>query len=72
MLKTYYNSVDGRVSDEQHKRIVAMEAALEIAKASVGATTSIARSDKTECDLKCVAQEISTLANAIQSYMDAK
>ena len=72
MHKTYFNSVDGRVSDEQHKRIVAMDAALEIAKASVGASTANGRSDKAEYDLKYVAQEISTLANAIQSYMDAK
>lgn len=71
MLNTYYNSVDGRVSDKQHKRIVAMQAALEIAKASAGATTAYVGNHKVENDLKLAAKEIATLADAIQSYMDA-
>lgn len=72
MLHGYYNSTDGRVSDENHKRILAMNAALEIAKASAAAQTACARSDKVENDLKFAAKEIATLASAIQSYMDAK
>ncbi|MDQ2127985.1 hypothetical protein R4I72_05920 [Leclercia adecarboxylata] len=72
MLQGYYNSTDGRVSDENHKRIVAMNAALEIAKASAAAQTACVRSDKVENDLKYAAQEIATLASAIQSFMDAK
>ncbi|MEP9191470.1 hypothetical protein ABKT21_04520 [Enterobacter asburiae] len=72
MLQSYYKSTDGRVSDEHHKRIVAMNAALEIAKASAAAQTACVRSDKVENDLKYAAQEISTLAAAIQSFMDAK
>lgn len=72
MLQGYYNSTDGRVSDENHKRILAMNAALEIAKASASASTALARGDKVECDLKSAAEEIATLASAIQSFMDAK
>lgn len=72
MLQGYYNSTDGRVSDEEHKKIVAMNTALEIAKASAAAATGSARTDKVENDLKYAAQEIATLANAIQSFMDSK
>lgn len=72
MLQGYYNSTDGRVSDENHKRILAMNAALEIAKASAAAQTACVRSDKVENDLKYAAQEIATLASAIQSFMDAR
>lgn len=71
MLQGYYNSTDGRVSDENHKRILAMNAALEIAKASAAAHTACVRSDKVENDLKYAAQEIATLASAIRLFMDA-
>ncbi|MDO2449610.1 hypothetical protein [Enterobacter vonholyi] len=72
MLQGYYNSTDGRVSDEYHKRILAMNAALEIAKASAAASTALPRGDKVECDLQNAAKEIANLATAIQSFMDAK
>lgn len=39
MLKDYYKSNDSRVSDDDHKRLVATEAALEIIKAAVSAPT---------------------------------
>lgn len=72
MLQGYFKSIDGRVSDEQHKRIIAMNAALEIAKASAAAQTACIRSDKVEKDLKYAAQEVATLAKVIQAYMDAE
>ncbi|WP_455871895.1 hypothetical protein [Serratia proteamaculans] len=72
MLQGYFKSTDSRVSDEQHKRIIAMNAALEIAKASAGAQSAYNRSDKVEYDLKYAAQEVATLAEAIQAYMDAE
>lgn len=72
MLQGYFKSTDGSVSDEQHKKIIAMNAALEVAKASAAAQTACARSDKVENDLKYAAQEVATLAEAIQAYMDAE
>lgn len=72
MLQGYYNSTDGRVSDENHKRILAMNAALELAKASASASIALARGDKVACDLTNAAKEIANLASAIQSFMDAK
>lgn len=71
MLETYYNSTDGRVSDENHKKIIAMKAALELAKASASASSANAGVHKVEFDLKYAAAEIATLAKAIRDYMDA-
>ena len=70
MLHTYFNSTDGRVSDEQHKRIIALTAALDFAKASASASTHLQRGDKVEGDLKYAAAEIGLLADAIQNYLD--
>lgn len=70
MLETYFNTVDSRVTNEQHKRIIAMQAALEFAKASATASTGLTRGDKVECDLQNAAKEIAGLAKAIQSYLD--
>ncbi|HEM7577665.1 hypothetical protein QP585_14560 [Serratia ureilytica] len=71
MLKGYFKSDDARVSDEQNKKIIAMSAALEIAKASAAAQTANSRTDKVENDLKYAAQEIETLAKAIRAFMDS-
>lgn len=35
MILGYLKSTDGRVSDEEHRRVVAVDAALEIIKASL-------------------------------------
>lgn len=72
MLHTYFHSTDSRVSDEQHKRIIALTAALDFAKASASATTGNQRSDKVEDDLKYATRDIGALADAIQNYLDAK
>ncbi|AUT97510.1 hypothetical protein MC47_020385 [Citrobacter freundii] len=70
MLQGYYNSTDGRVSDENHKRIVSMNAALEIAKASASASISHTGVSKVEWDLKNTAAEVANLAKAIRDFMD--
>jgi len=57
-------------TDEQHKRLVALQAALEIAKASASAPGANGRSDKVEEDLKYAAKEIHTLADSIRAYLD--
>jgi hypothetical protein len=57
-------------TDEQHKRLVALEAALEIAKASASAPGANGRTDKVEQDLKYSAKEIHNLANSIRAYLD--
>ncbi|WP_339026113.1 hypothetical protein [Leclercia pneumoniae] len=70
MLQGYYNSTDGRVSDEEHKRIVAINAALEIAKASAAASNSYVGLNKVEYDLKSASAEVANLAKAIRAFMD--
>lgn len=50
-------------------RVIAVQAALEIAKASVGSTGAGTQS-KVAADLKAVANEISALADAIQAAMN--
>lgn len=52
--------------DEEKNRLLAVQAALEIAKASVGSTGAGTQS-KVAADLKAVANEVSGLADAIQA-----
>lgn len=51
---------------EEKNRLLAVQAALEIAKASVGSTGAGTQS-KVAADLKAVANEVSGLADAIQA-----
>lgn len=68
MLENYYWS--GAVkTDDQKQRLIAVQAALEIAKASVSANTSDSNNSKTLWDLKHVAQEINGLADSIQAAL---
>ncbi|MCB5326164.1 hypothetical protein [Yersinia intermedia] len=53
---------------ENHDRLIAVRAALEIAKASVGSTGAGTQS-KVSADLKAVANELNTLADAIQEAL---
>ncbi|MFJ5459003.1 hypothetical protein ACIPT0_17210 [Pectobacterium sp. CHL-2024] len=53
------------------QRLLAVQAALEIAKASVG-SSDVAASCKTDVELKYVAQHVSGLADAIQEALKAK
>jgi len=56
---------------EEKNRWLAVQAALEIAKASVGSTGAGTQS-KVAADLKAVANEISFLADAIQAAIAKK
>lgn len=68
MLTNYYEN--GLISTtEQEKRLIAVQAALEIAKASVSANTADSNNSKTLWDMKHVAQEINALADSIQAAL---
>lgn len=66
MLDNYYGE---RSTDEQRKRLLAVAAALEIAKSSVSAGNGISGA-RTEYDLQSVAKEIAPLADAIQAALE--
>jgi len=69
MLANYYEN--GLVTTtEQEKRLIAVQAALEIAKASVSANTADSNNSKALWDLKHVAQEINELADSIQAALE--
>lgn len=67
MLEGYFTPSDGI---QKKQRLLAVQAALEIAKASAGSTSANARSDKVEDDLDYVAQKVYLLADAIQAALD--
>jgi hypothetical protein len=56
---------------DDRERLLAVQAALEIAKASVGSVGASSQS-KVAADLKAVANEISGLADAIQGAIAKK
>lgn len=69
MLENY--PVIARTAEAQTQRkVIAMAAALEIAKASAGSATAKTHSDKVAHDLNYASQNIEALANAIQRYID--
>ncbi len=70
MLEKYLLIGGMKTSDEQ-KRVAVVEAALEIAKASVG-NANAATYSRTDDDLKHVANEISNLADAIEKALQVK
>lgn len=55
---------------ETQKKVLAMAAALEIAKASAAASTHKTHSDKVADDLKYAAQHIEDLADTILNYIN--
>jgi hypothetical protein len=67
MINNYFNTLT--VSDDQQKRLAAVNAALEIAKASVGSSAGTDSISKTKYDLKNVAEGIEELADAIQAAL---
>lgn len=68
MLENYYKS--GAIkTDDETKRLIAVQAALEIAKASVSANTADSNNSKVLWDLKHVAQEVNALADSIQAAL---
>nr|WP_071986428.1 hypothetical protein [Yersinia aldovae] len=56
-------------TDAQKKRLLAVQAALEIAKASANAADANARTDKVEEDLKHASKGVAGLADAIQAAL---
>lgn len=67
MLDNYFGARD--VSAEQKQRLLAVQAALEIVKASVGASSQHPRSDRVEDSLKGAADKIEYLADEIQKAL---
>ncbi|WP_369605644.1 hypothetical protein [Serratia marcescens] len=67
MLHEYFWANEGR---EKQRRLLAVQAALEVAKASVGKSTSSVQPDQAKFDLKNVSEEIGALADAIQAALD--
>lgn len=71
MLDNYYFS-SGSQTTKEKKRLIAVQAALEIAKAAVSATTANERSDSVEDALKYTASQLGPLADAIQAALETK
>lgn len=69
MLDNYFGST-AMSTVEQRKRLLAVQAALEIAKASASTATSFSGTDKVKYDLTCVEAIVSDLADAIQYALD--
>lgn len=63
MLENYYKSTDSRISDAQHQRIIATNAALEILKAAVTAPTD---AKNIAYDLEQAIKFLPALTDAIQ------
>lgn len=74
MLEGYFDldGVSGPQVAENRKRLLAVQAALEIAKASVSANTADSNDAKAKWDLAHVAGGIEALADAIQASLEAK
>ncbi|MBK4770988.1 MAG: hypothetical protein FT726_15265 [Pantoea sp. Morm] len=72
MLEGYYD-LDGERGTNvatNRKRLLAMQAALEIAKASAGAAAGQANDSKLKFDLRHATEAIESLADAIQKALD--
>lgn len=63
MLNDYHQKSD------QDQRLLAVQAALEIAKASVGAPTGSTTAHKVKFDLEYVSEQIKGLADKIQTLL---
>ncbi|MGP2444017.1 hypothetical protein [Pantoea ananatis] len=70
MVNDYFSLPPAGMTQEQHKRTVAVSAALAVAKESVSASTS-ANGSKAAWDLQAVANEIANLADAIQDALES-
>ncbi|ADD76925.1 Hypothetical Protein PANA_1758 [Pantoea ananatis LMG 20103] len=70
MVNDYFSLPPAGMTQEQHKRTVAVAAALAVAKESVSASTS-ANGSKAAWDLQAVANEIANLADAIQDALES-
>ncbi|HAY4648628.1 hypothetical protein VC838_22110 [Citrobacter freundii] len=72
MLDGYFGLTDPGVSKEEHQRLLAVKAALEIAKASVSANTADSNDTKAKWDLAHITGGINDLADAIQDSLKVK
>lgn len=70
MLENYFK-LGAVKTDDETKRLIAVQAALEIAKASVGSSDA-ASACKTDVELKYVAEHLAVLADAIQEALKVK
>ncbi|MCS2148127.1 MULTISPECIES: hypothetical protein [Scandinavium] len=71
MLEGYFDldGTTGPDASENRKRLLAVQAALEISKASVSASTANS-GIRSQMDLRNVAQEVASLADAIQDALE--
>ncbi|OPJ90787.1 hypothetical protein B1H39_24345 [Serratia marcescens] len=72
MLNDYFkcDQMAGDAGVAQHKRLLAVQAALEIVKASVSAGGGEAGLRKTDCDLEYTIKHLSELVEAIQDVLE--
>lgn len=68
MLENYFGTAGVEKDDRQ--RLLAVQAALEIIKASAGASGANARTDKVEQDTEYAAKRVGPLADAIQAAIE--
>lgn len=69
MLEDYFSkNTPVGVTQEQKQRLLAVQAALELAKASVGGSDA-STGTRTDSELKYVAELVSPLADAIQNAL---
>ncbi|MFJ2973433.1 hypothetical protein ACIPDS_01975 [Kluyvera sp. NPDC087067] len=71
MLEGYFDldNVTDAEASENRKRLLAVQAALEISKASVSASTANS-GIRSQMDLRNVSQEVASLADAIQDALE--
>lgn len=71
MLEGYFDldGATGADAVENKKRLLAVQAALEIAKAAVSSSTANS-GIRSQMDLRNVSQEVATLADAIQDALE--
>ncbi|ANZ87038.1 TPA: hypothetical protein JD893_14005 [Citrobacter freundii] len=70
MLEGYFGLTDPGVSKEEHQRLLAVKAALEIAKASASSASGDSSGGTMYQDLDFAASKLSELADAIQDALD--
>ncbi|WHU82995.1 hypothetical protein A7P61_17125 [Pantoea agglomerans pv. betae] len=69
MLKEYFE-YEGYDKDARHRRLIAVQAAMEIVKASVSATSASSSSSRVQNCLDGAAESIDRLADAIQAAIE--
>ncbi|MEN4524399.1 hypothetical protein [Pantoea agglomerans] len=69
MLENYFGTMG--VEKVKNQRLLAVQAALEIIKASAGASGANSRTDKVEEDADYAAKRVGPLADAIQAALNS-